>query len=79
MSGPQGNIATGMIMSLKNSNDSIGNRTRDLPFCNVVPYPLRHRAQAMQANSHNFCLLNDSKYFYQSSHVDKKIKALSFY
>jgi hypothetical protein len=24
-------------MSLKNSNDTIGNRTRDLPVCNVVP------------------------------------------
>ena len=25
-----------MIMSLKNSNDTIGNRTRDLPVCSVV-------------------------------------------
>ena len=31
-------------MSLKNSNDIIGNRTRDLPVCSVLPYPLRHRA-----------------------------------
>jgi hypothetical protein len=30
-------------MSLKNSNDTIGNRTRDLPVCSVVPSPLRHR------------------------------------
>ena len=29
-------------MSLKNSNDTIGNRTRDLPVCSLVPYPLRH-------------------------------------
>ena len=29
--------ATGSIMSLKNSSDTIGNRTRDLPVCNVVP------------------------------------------
>jgi hypothetical protein len=41
---PQGHRATGRIMSLKNSNDSIGNRTRDLPVCSVVPWPLRHRA-----------------------------------
>jgi len=34
---PQGHIATGRIMSLKNSNDTIGNRTRDLPVCSVVP------------------------------------------
>ena len=31
-------------MSLKNSIDIIGNRTRDLPVCSVVPQPLRHRA-----------------------------------
>ena len=29
--------ATGRNMSLKNSNDTIGNRTRDLPVCSVVP------------------------------------------
>ena len=27
-------------MSLKNSNDTIGNRTRDLPVCSVVPLGL---------------------------------------
>ena len=27
----------GRIMSLKNSSDTIGNRTRDLPVCSVVP------------------------------------------
>ena len=35
LSRPQG--ATGRIMSLKNSNDTIGNRTLDLPVCSVVP------------------------------------------
>jgi len=34
---PEGHGATGRIMSLKNSKDAIGNRTRDLPVCNVVP------------------------------------------
>jgi len=34
---PQGHSATGRIMRLKNSNDTIGNRTRDLPVCSVVP------------------------------------------
>ena len=36
LSRPQGHIATGRIMSLKNSNDTIGNRTRDLPVCSAV-------------------------------------------
>ena len=31
-------------MSLKNPNDTIGNRTRYLPVCSVVFYPLRHRS-----------------------------------
>ena len=26
-------------MSMKNSNDTIGNRTRDLPACSTVPQP----------------------------------------
>ena len=26
-------------MSMKNSNDTIGNRTRDLPACSIVPQP----------------------------------------
>ena len=37
LSRPQGRSATGRIMPLKNSNDIIGNRTRDLPVCSVVP------------------------------------------
>jgi hypothetical protein len=34
---PQDHSATGRIMSLKNSNDTIGNRTRELSVCSVVP------------------------------------------
>ena len=36
---PQGHSAAGRIMSMKNSNDTIGNRTRDLPTCSAVPQP----------------------------------------
>jgi hypothetical protein len=28
---------------MKNSNDTIGNRSRDLPVFSAVPQPLRHR------------------------------------
>jgi hypothetical protein len=28
---------------MKNSNDTIGNRSRDLPVCSAVLQPLRHR------------------------------------
>jgi hypothetical protein len=32
-------------MSMKNSNDTIGNRSRDLPVFSAVPQPLRHRGR----------------------------------
>ena len=37
LSQPQGHSVTGRIMSIKNSNDTIGNRTRDPPACSAVP------------------------------------------
>jgi hypothetical protein len=36
-------LSPGRIMSMKNSDDTIGNRYRDLPVCSAVPQPLRHR------------------------------------
>ena len=39
LSRPQGHSAAGRIMSMKNSSDTIGNRTRDLPICSAVSQP----------------------------------------
>jgi len=39
LSQPQGHSAAGRIISMKNSNDIIGNRTRELPTCSAVPQP----------------------------------------
>jgi len=39
LSQPQGHSATRRIMSMKNSNDIGGNRTRDLPTRSAVPQP----------------------------------------
>jgi hypothetical protein len=39
LSQPQGHSATERIMSMKDSNDTIGNRTRDLPAGSAVPQP----------------------------------------
>jgi len=39
LSQPQGHSAAGRIMWMKNSSDTIGNRTCDLPICNAVPQP----------------------------------------
>jgi len=35
----QGHSAAGRIVPMKNSNDTIGNRTRDLPACSSMPQP----------------------------------------
>jgi hypothetical protein len=43
VSRPQGHSAAGRIIWIRISNDNIGNRSRDLPVCSVVPQPLRHR------------------------------------
>jgi hypothetical protein len=43
LSRSQGRSAAGRIMSMKNFNDTLGNRSRDLPVCSAVPQPLRHR------------------------------------
>jgi hypothetical protein len=40
---PQGFSAAGRIMSMKNSSDTIGNWSRNLPVCSAVSQPLRHR------------------------------------
>jgi len=35
---PWGHLAAGRIMSMKNSSETIGNRTRDLVVCSAVPW-----------------------------------------
>jgi len=42
LSQPQSHNAVGRIMSMKNSNDILGNRTCDLPACGAVFQKLRH-------------------------------------
>ena len=39
LSRSQGHSVVRRIISLENSNDTIGNRTRDLPACSEVPQP----------------------------------------
>jgi hypothetical protein len=39
LSRPQGHSAAGRIRSIEKPNDLIGNWTRDLPACNIVPQP----------------------------------------
>ena len=39
LSQPQGYSAAGRIRSMKNSSNTVGNRTRDLVACSAVPQP----------------------------------------
>jgi hypothetical protein len=39
LSRPQGHSAAGRIRLIEKSNYLIGNRTRDLPACSIVPQP----------------------------------------
>jgi hypothetical protein len=39
LSRPQGHSAAGRIRSIEKCNDLIGNRTRDLEACSIVPQP----------------------------------------
>jgi hypothetical protein len=39
LSRPQGHSAAGRIRSIEKSNDLIGNQTRDVPACSIVPQP----------------------------------------
>ena len=45
MSRHQGHSAIGRIISMKDSNDTIWNRTRDLQNCSAAPEPLCYRGQ----------------------------------
>ena len=48
LSRTQGHSVIGGIMSMKNSNDTIWNRTSDLPIRNTAPQPLCHCRPTMQ-------------------------------
>jgi hypothetical protein len=67
-------------MSLKNSNDTIGNRSRDLPFCSAVPQPLRHRVpQCCHGNVKmvSLTLLPSYKIFHSTANTIKVLRSYS--
>jgi hypothetical protein len=71
--GPQ----CGTIMSMKNSNDTIGNRTRDLPACSAVPQPTAVSRHACALNKRTALraavftkLTNAQQHCVQNSHAE---------
>ena len=61
---PQGHSAAGRIMSMKNSSDTIGNRTRDLSACSAVPQPTAPLRAALYFVFKNFFV-----YLYELFHI----------
>ena len=74
LSRPQDQSVTGRIMSLKNSNDTIRNRTCDLPDCSVVRFSevqIKNRPHA----PNNFTHLPDT-HTHTHTHTQLKIKVV---
>jgi hypothetical protein len=46
---------------MKNSNDTIENRFRELPVCSAVPQPLRHRVPSVDSSTEYFVPRQQSK------------------
>ena len=56
LSRPQGHCAIGKFMSMKNSNDTIWNRTSDLRICSTAPQPLFHRVREIALLIKGMCV-----------------------
>jgi hypothetical protein len=55
-------------MLMKNANDTIGNRSRDLLLCNAVPQPLRHRLLKLE-----ICYLSKILSYFDGQITDEKV------
>ena len=68
---PSGHSAARRIMSMKNCNDTIGNRTRDLLTCSAVPQPTAPQRAPHWTVQHalNTQLLSISTLHRQSTHI----------
>jgi len=66
----QGHIAAGRIMSMKNSSDIIGNRTRNLPACSAVPQPTAPPRASLQQH-YNGLSTSLKRECHFSEHVQK--------
>jgi len=64
--------SAGRIMSMKNSNDTIGNRTRNLPTCSVMPQPTALPRAPIRVSILN---VNLSKHTERKSNKDRAKKS----
>jgi len=71
---PRGHSLAGSIMSMKNSIDTIGNRTRDLPACSAVPQPTASlRVLSKDRSASIFWVNQCKKNVFNSLHLTNKI------
>ena len=75
---PQGHSASRRIMSTKNSSDTMGNRTRDLPVHIAVPQPTAPpRTPNIMRMLHKTYATTDSQVFFESINCYVHTRALS--
>jgi hypothetical protein len=70
---PQGQSAAGRIMSMKNSSDTIGNRTHDLLACSTVP----ETTAPPRAPFFSLSLLNKGLYVVKYSEVGGQVESMT--
>ena len=63
LSRPLGHSAARRITSIKNPNDTTGNRTRELPFCSAVPQPTVPQCAPSTYVFRTFHTAHSHKYF----------------
>jgi hypothetical protein len=79
LSRPQGHNAVGRITPIEKSNELIGNRTRDLPACSIVPQPTTLPRAGLRTVSHKIhytCKLKCLIFWKLLSAFAKKIERL---
>ena len=70
----QGRSAIGRVMSMKNSNDTIWNRTSDRPISSTAPQPLCHRGPPIKRKTSPKCSVVNYDNSYQESELTIRSK-----
>jgi hypothetical protein len=61
LSQPQGHSVAVRIRSMKNSSDTVGNQTRDLPVYSAVPQPTAPPRTTYKQKEHRYTCLSEAK------------------
>jgi hypothetical protein len=78
LSRPQSYSAARRIMSMKKSNDTIGNRIRNLPACSAVPQPTALPRAPVVRQKHIKLILVSGRWIYKYLHTPLQDSYLYF-